>query len=528
MNLRPYQEAAKASILQEWESLGNRKTLLVLPTGTGKTIVFSSLAEELVRRGERVLILAHREELLQQAADKLSKLTGLMCAVEKAENTAEDTWFRITVGSVQTLCRENRQSRFDPDHYQTIIVDEAHHVLASSYQKILAYFDKAKVLGVTATADRTDKRNLGEFFDSLAYEYTLPKAIKDGFLSRIKALTIPINIDLRNVGIQAGDYKVNDLGDALAPYLEAIAKEMSEHCRDRKTLVFLPLIATSQKMAEILTRYGFRAGEVNGDSPDRVQKLKDFSTGKYNVLCNSMLLTEGYDEPSIDCVVVLRPTKSRSLYSQMIGRGTRLSEGKENLLILDFLWHTEKHELCRPANLICDNQELASKVTEILAESKAWADIEDAMEQGKLELVNEREAALAQKLSEMKSRKRQFVDPLQYQYSINAEDLISYEPSFVSELAPPSKQQLSALEKFGIFPDEIQNAGYASKLIDRCIRRREEGLSTAKQIRFLERLGFPHVGIHKFEECKKLIDRIAANMWRVPSSINPTSYVWKD
>lgn len=524
MQLRPYQEAAKASILNEWEALGNRKTLLVLPTGTGKTIVFSSLAEELVRRGEKVLILAHREELLQQAADKLEKLTGLMCAVEKAESTAEDTWYRITVGSVQTLMREKRQSRFESDHYQTIIVDEAHHALAESYQKIFSYFDKAKVLGVTATADRTDRRNLGEFFDSLAYEYTLPKAIKDGFLSRIKALTIPINIDLRNVGVQSGDYKVNDLSDALAPYLEAIAAEMAEHCRDRKTLVFLPLIATSQKMAEILRGHGFRSGEVNGESPDRAQKLKDFSEGKYNVLCNSMLLTEGYDEPTIDCVVVLRPTKSRSLYSQMIGRGTRLSEGKDNLLILDFLWHTEKHELCRPANLICDNQELASKVTEILAESKAGADIEDAMEQGKLELVNEREAALAQKLSEMKSRKRQFVDPLQFEYSIQAEDLIDYEPTFPHEMAPPSKNQLSALEKFGIFPDEIQNSGFASKLIDRLLKRKNEGLSTPKQIRFLEKVGFPHVGTWEFAEARKMIDRIAANAWHVPRGIVPQNY----
>jgi len=338
-----------------------------LPTGTGKTIVFASVAEEFVRRGKRVLILAHREELLQQAADKIEKTTGLCCAVEKAEDTAEDSWLRITVGSVQTLMREKRQARFEQDHYDVIIVDEAHHALSDSYRKIFEYFKDAAVLGVTATPDRGDMRNLGEFFNSLAYEYTLPQAIKDGFLCKIKAQTIPLDISLRGVGMQAGDFKSSDIGDALLPYLGAIAEEMAQHCRNRKSVVFLPLIATSQKLCEILKTKGFNAAEVNGDSKDRAEVLEDFHNGKYNVLCNSMLLTEGWDEPAVDCIVCLRPTKVRSLYAQIVGRGTRLFPGKENLLLLDFLWNVEKHELCRPAHLICDNQELAAKVTEILA-----------------------------------------------------------------------------------------------------------------------------------------------------------------
>ena len=189
---------------------------------------------------------------------------------------------------------------------------------------------------------------------SLAYEYTLPKAIKEGYLSPIKALTIPLKIDMSSVSVQAGDFKASDISTALDPYLQGIAEEMKKYCQDKKTVVFLPLVKTSQKFRDLLNENGFRAAEVNGDSQDRAEILKDFDSGKYNVLCNSMLLTEGWDCPSVDCIVVLRPTKVRSLYCQMVGRGTRLSPetGKNHLLLLDFLWHTERHELCHPASEI--------------------------------------------------------------------------------------------------------------------------------------------------------------------------------
>ena len=244
MELRPYQEQAKQAIQQQWSD-GIQKTLLVLPTGTGKTIVFSKLSEDCVRDGERVLILAHRGELLDQAADKMDKATGLKCAVEKADDSSLNSWYRVVVGSVQSLMREKRLSQFRPDHFNTIIVDEAHHCLSDSYQRVLSYFGDAKVLGVTATPDRGDMRNLGQYFESLAFEYTLPKAIKDGYLSPIKAQTIPLKLDLTGVGQQAGDFKTADLGTALDPYLYQIADEMAKVCMDRKTVVFLPLIKTS-------------------------------------------------------------------------------------------------------------------------------------------------------------------------------------------------------------------------------------------------------------------------------------------
>lgn len=526
MELRPYQQQAKDAIFSEWEN-GIKKTLLVLPTGCGKTIVFAKVAEECVKGGSRVLILAHRGELLDQAADKIGKSTGLGCATEKAEQTCIGSWFRIVVGSVQSMMREKRLNQFPNNYFNTIIIDEAHHCISESYQKVLRHFPDAEVLGVTATPDRGDMQNLGTVFESLAYEYTLPRAIKDGYLSPIKAVTIPLKIDMSAVGVQAGDFKSGDIATALDPYLESIAEEMEKYCSDKKTVVFLPLVKTSQKFRDILNNHGFRAAEVNGDSKDRAEILEAFDKDQYNVLCNSMLLTEGWDCPSVDCIVVLRPTKVRSLYCQMVGRGTRLSPetNKDHLLLLDFLWHTERHELCHPASLICESAEVAQKMTENMEKDAGCImDIEEAERTASEDVVAQREEALAKQLSEMKRRKKKLVDPLQFEMSIQAEDLSGYVPAFGWEMAPPSDKQKQTLEKLGILPDAIENAGKASKILDRLDKRRREGLTTPKQIRFLESRGFQHVGTWQFETAKNMIDRIAGNGWRVPNGINPAEY----
>ena len=522
--LRPYQQQARDRIHAEWDA-GHTRTLLVLPTGTGKTIVFASVAADQVRAGDRVLILAHRGELLEQAADKLQRSTGLVSAVEKAESTCLDSWFRVVVGSVQTLQRTARLERFPQDYFGTIIIDEAHHAITDGYRRILDYFSGAKVLGVTATPDRGDMRNLGEVFDSLAFEYKLTDAIKEGYLCKIMAQTIPLQLDITSVTMSGGDYAVGDLGTALDPYLEQIAAEMARRCKSRKTVVFLPLIKTSQKFRDLLNTYGFRAAEVNGQSDDRRQVLADFDAGKYNVLCNSMLLTEGWDCPSVDCVVVLRPTKVRSLYSQMVGRGTRLSPGKTDLLLLDFLWMTDKHELCRPADLVCEDRTVARQMTEHLAETGCPEDIEEAAAQASEDVVAQREEALAKQLEDQRRKKAKLVDPLQYEMSIQAEDLAGYVPAFGWEAGPPSEQQTAALEKLGILPDAVESAGKAALLLDRLNKRRDEGLTTPKQIRCLEKYGFQHVGTWSFEAARHMIDRIAAQGWRgVPKGVNPRTY----
>lgn len=521
--LRPYQQEACSAVLNEWRT--RDKTLLVLPTGCGKTIVFANIAAQRVKRGGRTLVLAHRGELLDQAADKIYSATGLMCAREQAEQSAVGSREPITVGSVQTLCRPSRLDKYATDYFSTVIVDEAHHALSKSYQSVLSHFDSAKILGVTATPDRGDKKNLGQYFESCAYDYSMRSAIKDHYLCPIRAQMIPLELDISDVKITSGDYSADDIGNAIEPYLSSIAREIARNYSNRKIVVFLPLIRISQKFCNILNEMGVPAAEVNGESADRAEILQDFEAGRYTVLCNSMLLTEGWDCPSVDCIVVLRPTKIRSLYQQMVGRGLRLFPGKTELLLLDFLWLTEKHDLCRPSSLIAGSKEIADSIDEQVESAEDGIDLMAAEEQAQSDVIAQRESALAAQLEEMRKRKRQLVDPLQYALSICAEDLADYEPTYAWEMSPPSEKQLQLLERRGIFPDEVPNMGYASKLIDRLMARQQEGLATPKQIRCLERLGFQRVGTWPFDAAQKMIGRLAVNHWNVPISINPYTYI---
>lgn len=523
MELRPYQQESKNAVLNEWED-GIKKTLLVLPTGTGKTIVFSKIAEERVRQGGRGLILAHRGELLDQAADKIEQATGLSTSREQAEETSIGSWNRLVVGSVQSMVQEKRLSRFPSDYFDFIIVDEAHHALSNTYKTVLNHFEEADVLGVTATPDRGDMQNLGQYFESLAYEYSMPKAIKEGFLAPIKALTIPLELDISSVAQTAGDFSASQLGSALDPYLEAIADEMVKYCQDKRTLVFLPLIKTSQKFTEILNKKGFKAAEVNGQSKDREEVLQDFDNGKYDVLCNSMLLTEGYDSPAIDCVIVLRPTRVRSLYSQMVGRGTRIHPDKDHLLLLDFLWHTDRHELVHPAHLIAEDDEVAKRATEIIEESGGAVDIEEAEAQAAEDVTEEREERLAKHLEEQRRKKKRLVDPIEFAMFVDDKDFTNYQPLFGQDLEPATQEQQNFIEKEGIDPSTIDNRGKADKLINELKKRSENNLSTPKQIRQLSQRGYENVDKWTFDQARTLINQTAANRWRTVHR-NPDQFV---
>ncbi|MFA7175242.1 MAG: DEAD/DEAH box helicase [Kiritimatiellia bacterium] len=526
MQERPYQTSALSSILDEWGK-GIFRTLLVLPTGTGKTIVFCKLLEVMVSRGARCLILAHRGELLDQAADKLSRSTGLGCSVEKAEQSCIGEWYRVVIGSVQTLMRPNRLKLFSPDFFDVIVVDEAHHVLSDSYLRVLNHFEGAKVLGVTATPDRGDMRNLGQFFESLAFEYSLPQAIGEGYLVPIKAQTIPLQIDIAGIKKTGGDYNAGALGNALDPYLDQIAQEIQERCAGRKTVVFTPLIATSKKLLSLLLERDVKAFEVNGKSKDRAAVIQRFDMMGPGVLLNSMLLTEGWDCPSVDCIIVLRATKVRSLYCQMVGRGTRLSPGtgKKNLLLLDFLWHSDNHELCRPAHIICESAEVAETMTDDINGSAFAVDLVEALPGAEQETINKREEALADKLRNLQHKKAKLVDPLQFEMSIQSEELAGYIPAFGWESEKPNEKQLDALEAAGIFPGGVESAGKAEKLLKTVEARKSSGLASPLQIRFLEQRGFRHVGQWWSNDAKKLVDRIAANRWHIPRGINPVTYV---
>jgi hypothetical protein len=296
---RPYQQKAAAAIHREWDA-GNKKTLVVMPTGTGKTIVFASIVNDQVAKGEHVLILAHREELLQQASDKLKMVTGLETALEKAQSSALDSDKMVVVASVQTLSKQNRLMKYPRDYFGTIIIDEAHHTAAKTYKEILEHFIDAKVLGVTATPDRSDMKSLSDIFDSLAFEYKLPDAIREGYLCKINTKTIPVEVDISKVHISAGDFSAQDLGNVLDLYLDTIADAIVRECQNRKTVIFTPLVRISKRLCNILNKRNFKTAEVNGASADREDVLKGFDNGEYKALTNAMLLTEGWDCPTFE------------------------------------------------------------------------------------------------------------------------------------------------------------------------------------------------------------------------------------
>ena len=424
------------------------------------------------------------------------------------------------------MAREDRLNRFPKNYFNVIIVDEAHHSIADSYQRILNYFENTRVLGVTATPDRGDMRDLGDYYKSIAYEYTLSQAIDEGYLSPIVVETIPLKLDLSKVKMQTGDFSASELGDVLEPFLEAIADEMVKACMNRKTVVFLPLVSTSQLFKKILNERGFKAAEINGKSSDRAEILEAYANGEYNVICNAMLLTGGWDCPSVDCVVVLRPTKIRSLYSQMVGRGTRLFEGKENLLLLDFLWHTTRHKLCHPASLISENEDIEKRITDIIANSEEPIDLKEALSQAEDDIEKEREEKLARELRDKIGLSREKFDPIKYELALSMAKIENeYQPIFQWEREAPTTKQVEVLEDMGIKNIDITNKGKASKLLNLLLERQKNGLSSLKQVRCLEDFGFIGVGSWSKKEANMMIDIIAKNGWEVPSGIDPQSYV---
>ena len=495
----------------------------------GKTIVFSHLAAREVRRGGRVLVLAHRGELLQQAIDKLRAATGIEAGLEKAEETSVVAWdeipYTVVVGSVQSMKSQRRLARFAPDEFSLVVVDECHHALTGTYRAVIDHFPNARLLGVTATPDRGDLRSLSEVFQTIAYEYSIVDAIHDKWLSPVYVQTVPLRIDLSGVSVQSGDFQAASLGSALDPYLRQICREIKERCHDRKTIVFTPLIATSRKMLSIFGEEGVaEVREVNGESPDRADTLQWFSDAPPGcVLLNSMLLTEGYDEPSVDCIVVLRATKVRALFVQMVGRGTRLAPNKKNLLLLDFLWLTASHDLCRPACLLSDNPEVCETITK-KQESKGCAELElspETLEDAQSETVRKREDALAKRLAAQSRKKGKLFDALQFAELTGVTNL-SDAPTAIQENDRPTMEMVDRLERLGFACPGSQTA--AEQLLTAYQQRVDSGLSSHKQIRLLTSRGFRNVSQWPFAAAKKMIDKIAACGWRNPRGIDPETY----
>ncbi len=349
MELRKYQiEAVRETI----KVLRERKNpLIIMATGLGKTIIFSDIAKRIAKHEQKNLIIAHREELIDQAIEKIYNQAGIVADKEKAKYYA-NTNSNIIVASVQSL-KEQRLKRFQND-FRLLTIDEAHHAAAPSYKKIIDYFSNANILGVTATPDRADNKQLGEIFDEIAYEYPLHKAIQDGWLARIIGKKVQdFDIDLRGLNIVKGDYTDRDLANVMINYIKPISINIKEQTHGLKTMVFMPNVESSRLLSEELNRIGLKSAYLFGGhkTNERKKVLYDFSHGNITHLVSCNLFLEGFDEPSVQAIVMLRPTTSRPLYAQVVGRGTRLAPGKEHLLLIEFTYNSDKLKLVTPFEL---------------------------------------------------------------------------------------------------------------------------------------------------------------------------------
>jgi superfamily II DNA or RNA helicase len=524
-----------------FEISGNDRLFLLGDfTVTHNTVVFSNLAKREVDRGGRVLIVAHTDELLDQAIDKLKRSTGLHADKEKADSYAHPG-ASVVVASIQTLARKSRLLGFRDDHFSLVIVDEAHRSLAESYQRVMRYFHfgahaiedewemppsefptihKAKILGVTATADRGDKRGLGEFYQYVAFDHGLLQAVRDGYLVRPIVRNVPIKIDLKGIRRMAGDYSAEDLAIRITPFLKAIAGAIKTEAFDRKTVVFTPSVETAKLISEACREVGLSSDFVSGNCDDRAEKIARFDKGPAgSVIACAMLLIEGWDCDTASCVCILRPTKIRSMYVQAVGRCTRPLSGlidnlptpderlasisksaKKDCMILDPLWLADRMDLIRPVDLVTTNPKVREKMIEDLdgdlvnAELRAERDLMKAVEKA------------AKQHSKKKSRT---IDPLAFAVNVGDQALSSYEPQEPWEAQAPDAQQIKFLEQNGIDISKILCRGHAAKIEEKIKNRKHLGLCTPKQMNFLIKMGLPETeaALKSFEEAGRLIGR---------------------
>lgn len=381
MNLRPYQQRCVNAIRSTLST--QMSTLAVLATGCGKTVIFAHLARDWPGR---VLVLAHRDELIRQAAEKLREATGEAPGVEMGESYSDEAPGlvaapRAVVSSVQTLCRPNRQRRFRPQDFGLLVIDEAHHAVARTYRDVVDYFRQSpglKVLGVTATPRRADQLAMGQVFESACFDYGIEAAVEDGWLVPVRQQAVVVEgLDFSAVRSVAGDFNEGELERILSEekVIHAVAAPAAELTGDLPALVFCVSVAHARLMAEVLRRYKKGSAVALDGSTDR-QKRREavaaFKAGDVQYLCNCGLFLEGFDAPTTAAVVMARPTKSLALYTQVLGRGTRPLPGvvdgladhpaarreaiaasaKPSMLVLDFVGNSGRHKIVTAADVL--------------------------------------------------------------------------------------------------------------------------------------------------------------------------------
>lgn len=356
MALRPYQNEAIEAVLAA-RRRGLRRMLVCLPTGAGKTVIFSRLAQLAQRQ---VLVLAHREELLQQARDKLQQALGpgQAVAIERgAERASDDA--KVLVCSMRSLHEERLARVVRGRNLGLVVYDECHHAAADDNLRVLRQlgaFDASwagTLLGFTATTARGDGKGLDAIFEAIVYSRSLPQLIEDGYLSKLRGFRVTTSADLSRVSAAGADFREDELAEAvdIEERNALVARSIQELARDRRTLAFCVTVNHARNLSQALNLLGVPAGIVHGamKTDVRARALADFRAGRVQVLCNVAVLTEGFDDPGVSCVAMARPTRSEGLYAQCVGRGTRLFPGKQDCLILDFVDVSQLSLCCLPS-----------------------------------------------------------------------------------------------------------------------------------------------------------------------------------
>jgi len=494
-----------------------RGTIIVMPTGTGKTQTFGAAIKHWPGR---VLVLAHRDELIQQARKRLEAMTGELVGLEQAGWTAGRE--RIVVASVQTLSRGKRLERWPHDAFTLIVIDEAHHAVATTYRKVIDWFPMAKLLGVTATADRADERALEQVFDSVAFKYEVDEAIEDEWLCPVAYKTIKINaIDLSGVKKTAGDLNGAQLKAVFSDerVLHGIAVPVIERCGNRRALAFIDSVDNAHRLAEVMNRYRpgcARAVDGGTNLDDRRALFRGHQRGDYQFLVNVGVATEGYDDPAISAIIMARPTLSRALYAQMIGRGLRIFPGKDLCVVYDCVGNTGRHSLVTALDVLGGtwDEEVKKRVLEESEKDGEERDVRAAVGQAKRDLAAEKARVEREKReAEARSAVKAKVD-----YSVNDVDpflVMGMKHGQMEDFdpRPASVGQVAKLKKFGFDVPEGLTMSAASKLLGNAIVRIKKGLASYKQIKTLGRHGIDAKRM-RLATASKLMDALIANGWR--------------
>lgn len=499
--LRYYQDEAVEAVMKSFE--GKRSTLVVKATGLGKSVLFSEVASRFLDKG-RVLCLAHRKELVTQAAMHIQRATGEQVDVEMAEEWSSIR-SNVISASVPTLCQERRLTRFAPDHFALVIADEAHHYTSKSFRKILDYFTGAKILGVTATPDRGDEKALGQVFEDVAYVMDIVDGIQAGYLVPIVGKAVQVDeIDVSQVSTTAGDLAIGELDEAMVQAVEGVVQKALELGGDRQGVWFWPGVKSAELACDRLNALkpgsaAFVCGETPKEERDEI--VNQYKRGNTQHLVNCAVFVEGFDAPATSMIVMAHPTKSRAAYAQRCGRGTRILpgvvepfEGKElaaarrnaiaasakpHLLLLDFYGNSGRHALVTPEDLLGgDYTEEEVKLAKKAAKEGVDGDVLAGLEAARKEL----KAMMAKLQSKVKATVQTF-DP----FSILRMEAPDASKERFRE--PMTQAQTEKLATYNIKPKQMEGLSKleAQKLIGTLQVRRNHGLCSLNQLAALRK-----------------------------------------